>query len=212
MRLVAVAVSVLALAAPAGGGYIITPVSGGLGSATVNPGDAIDLDIHLTSDAADEHTSAIFSLVFSKPGLVYEGYAWTAPYSNGTDDDDSKPLAGILPQTLDSDTLTGLGYPADTVDVELSNATNGGTVPPAGFGTGTVATVTLRVPADYSPVPDTITIGVDPDTLADGFNTVDTTPGPAFELTILPEPASIALLAVGGLAMALRCRSRTDRR
>lgn len=206
MRLAAVAVCVLGLAVPAGASYILTPLSGGAGAATVNPGDAIDLDILLTTSAADEHTSAILRLVFSEPGLLYEGYTWAAPYANGTIDDDSKPLAGGLPLVLGADTLSGAGYPAGMVDVELSNVTDGGAGPPPPFGVGVLVTVTLRVPAGYQPAPGTITIGVAPDTLASGFGVIDAAAGPGFELTVTPEPATLALLLAGGLALAIRRR------
>ena len=207
MRVLTAMVCVLVLSSPAVGSYIITPLSGGSSTATVFLGDTISLDVALTSDASDEHTSAIYRVVFSAAGLSYDSYLWAAPYTDGTDDDDSKPPATHLPALLHAVTLSGQGYPDGVIDVELSNVTDGSEFPPSKFGTGVVTTLMLRVPPDY-PAPSTIMITVEHDTLADGFVVVPTTDGTPFELTILPEPTTLALLGTAVLS-ALMMRRRT---
>ncbi len=157
--------------------YTLSPLSGGSASKTVQKGDSFSLDLVLTSDGSDEHNSAIFRVVFSSGGLSYESYAWTAPYATGTTDDDSKPLIADLPTVLTADTLSGPGYPAGTVDIELSNVLASAT-----FGTGTLATMTITVPASYSGS-NSVTISVAPDTFADGFTEINTIAGPSFKLT-----------------------------
>ena len=78
-----VVVAVLAASmVSAEGAYIVTPLSEGIGSRTVDLGESFDLDVVLTSDAADEHLSAVFRVAFSSPGLSYESYQWLSPYAN----------------------------------------------------------------------------------------------------------------------------------
>lgn len=185
--------------------YTVTLLSGGLGAATVQPGDLLTLDVVVSGDPADVHDAAILRLEFTDGGLAYLGYLWAAPYANGTPDDDSKPLLGALPAVLDAATLSGTGYPAGVVDVELSNVTDGAGGPPPAFASGTLATVTLRVPDDWSG-PGLVGIGVRPDTFSRGFAVVPASAGPDFMLTIVPEPATLALMAAGALALLARRR------
>ena len=193
-------VVICALAVPASANYVITPLCDGLSSKTVLPGESFDLDIVLTSDGSDVHDSAIFQVVFSKPSLSYNSYTWYSPYLNGTDDDDSTPIIGDLPLILDADTLSGAGYPAGVVDIELSNTAD------SDFVIGTLATLTLEVPSGWSTIPDSVLISIVPDTFADGFATIPTTAGQEFTLNIVPEPASLGLLAIGSLAAFRRKR------
>ena len=184
--------------------YIITPLSSGASSLDLLPGDSFDLDVVLTSGASDEHLSAIFRVIFSSPGLSYESYDWQVPYANGTQDDDSDPLIGDLPVLLDADTLTGPGYPTGVVDVELSNVVPDPSIP---FRTGTLVTLTLEVPLDY-PVPETVTIGIEPDQLYHGLEEIPTTAGPDFTLHVVPEPAGLCLLIAAAAFLGRRPRRR----
>jgi hypothetical protein len=157
-----------------------------------------NLNIWLSSNDSDIHDSAIFRVVFSKPGLVYNGYDWQAPYlkygENGSTDDDSDPIITDLPIMLDADILSGVGYPAGVVDVELSNAADDN------FSTGLLATLSIEVPESWGNLPDSIIIDVIPDTFADGFSVIPTTSGPSFTVNI-PEPASLSLVALGSLCL-----------
>ena len=177
-RLAAVLMFWMALAC-ARGDYVMSLSSGGTNAVTVARGGAVNLDVVLTSTAADGHNSAIFRLIATAPGLSYESYSWQAPYLNGTLDDDSKPLMKDLPTVLTASTLQGLGYPADIVDVELSNVTGDG----SDFTNGTLVSLVLRVPADYQG-PESITITGAPSAIANGFTLVPTTMAGSFTITV----------------------------
>lgn len=180
---------------------MISATAGGSSSALVAPGQTITVEVNLTSDTSDVHNSAIFRVVFSHAGLRYLGYSWANPYLNGTIDDDSKPLNGGLPLLLDASTLSGVGYPEDIVDVELSN------VLPVGpnFGSGTIALLQLEVPADFTGASD-IEIAVVPDQIALNGDDLPTSSGGVLTL-IIPSPASaLGLAGVGCLASARRRR------
>ena len=159
--------------------YVMSLSSAGAGGVTVSPGGALNLDVALASSAGESHNSAIFRLVASAPGLVYQSYTWQAPYLNGTLDDDSKPLMKDLPSVLSATTLQGLGYAANTVDVELANVTGDG----SGFTNGTLVRLVLQVPADYQG-PSPITLTVEPSAIANGFALIPTAVSGTFTITI----------------------------
>lgn len=189
------------LVSAASGAYMMTPMSGGSASQTVAPGGTFQLDIMMTSDALDEHKSAIFQVVFSAEGLVYEDYVWSTPYANGTITDDSQPLQSALPQPVGMDSLQGLGHPVSQVDVEMSNVILGS----SRFGEGIVASLELSVPVDYEG-PESIEISLVPDQIFDGFDEVPTHSESVFTLFI-PSPGTVGLMGVGLLA-AGRLRRR----
>ena len=176
--------------------YILTPLSGGASSATVEWGDSFMLDLVLSSNGDDLHNSAIFDLVFTQPNLRYDAYHWAPPYGDAPPNDDSTPLLADLPAMITADTLSGTGHPAGVVDVELSNVLIGHT-----FGTGTLVTLSLTVPADYG-FNGSLYIAAVPDTFANGFEIIPTTAGQVFELHVIPEPASMILFALSGLLAA----------
>jgi hypothetical protein len=202
-RLCLLVVSVLVASAPAGADYILTPLCGGSSSATVWPGEAFDLEIAPDSNQADVHVSAIFTVVFSSPGLPYLSCDWAEPYTeNGLGLDDSDPPLASLPVLLVADTLAGAGYEGGLVDIALSNVPDGGGATET-FGTGRLVTLALAVPGDYAG-PDPVTITVEPDTFGQGFVWVGDrlehvtvpTGGGSFD-PLLPEPATISLLDLG---------------
>jgi hypothetical protein len=160
--------------------YTISVRSGSSSQKTVQRGEKFDLDVVLTSNEADEHDSAIFRLVFSAPGLSYEGYTWLEQHVNNTANDDSKPQYQMLPLRLDAATLAGNFYPTGVVDVELSNLTGAR----AKFSSGTIVRISLSVPSDYVG-PTSVTISAVPDTFSDGFRSIQTTSGASLELSIL---------------------------
>lgn len=181
--------------------YILRPSSGGATSLTVNWGDTFALDLVLSTAANDKSNSAIFQVRFTEPGLMYEDYAWAAPYMDYDPLlplDDSTPLLPDLPAEITPDLLSGPGYLPNLSDVELSNVLLSGT-----FGAGTLATLTLHVPENYGFV-GSIYVSAAPDTFANGFSVIPTTAGQVFELIVVPEPASVGLLL--GLLPLMRRR------
>lgn len=211
-RLVLCLACVLALTSTACADYIISPeLQNGSTSVSLAPGDPFDLYIRLTSDDSGQHNSVIFQVVFEEwstglpaPGLSYETYDWRASYQNrseGSLDDDSHLLDTDLPAILAEDTLSGAGYPANTVDVELSNVLDTGA-----FGVGDLVVLTLKVPYGYTGS-DTVRISVVPDTIAEGFSEITTTAGDDFMLTVVPEPGTMVLLGLSCLLLARRRRS-----
>lgn len=159
--------------------YSLFLASEGAAGRNVQVGESFKLDIILVSDGSDVHNSAIFRLIFSAPGLFYDSYSWNPPYSNGTAEDDSKPLHQRLPLRLEAKTLSGIGYAAGVVDVELSNVT--GSQP--GFGAGILASLILSVPLDYAG-PTNITVTAQPDSFANGFDIISTAASNNFVVTI----------------------------
>ncbi len=191
-------------AAPARAAYTLIPTADGLSTRTVAPGDPFRLDVTLTSDAADQHNSAIFQLFFTEPGLVYQSYDWAAPYADGPPFDDSTPLLADLPAALDADLLTGPGHPAGVTDVELSNVLIGST-----FGVGTLVSLDLLVPADFA-FRGSLFIAAVPDTFADGFDEIPAASGQVFELIIVPAPPAWPLLLLLPLLRTLPPRRRVS--
>ena len=189
---------VLAVCSPLAAAYTLTPLAGGLSSATIAAGEAFDLDVVLDSDGGDEHVSAIFRVVFSQGGLEYQSCLWKGAYSTGSIDDQSVPGSGgaALPRLLDEDSLAGPGYPDGVVDVELSNVTDAGT-----FGVGPLVTLSLLAPPGT--LQQTITISVVPDTFDDGAAEVPASAGPDFALTV-PEPATFLLLCAAAATILRR--------
>ncbi len=88
----------LAITATGYGDYTVTPKVGGSTSVSKNQGDSFTLDLVVSSDANDTITSAVFTLQFSRPGLVYDSYTWDPNnFDTGIGDDYSEPLLGALP-------------------------------------------------------------------------------------------------------------------
>lgn len=159
--------------------YVISATTQGSTSATVRLGDTVTLDVTLDSDAFDEHSSAIFRLTFSAPGLIYQGYSWSIPYANGTRDDATLPVRTNLPLPLSVSTVAGAYFPSNVVDLYFDNV-----IPSTNtFSTGSVLQATFRVPTNYSG-PSSIQVLAVPDTIALGLKTITSTSGPAFELSI----------------------------
>jgi hypothetical protein len=180
--------------------YVMTPVSNGATFLEITPGESFQLDIELSSSGDVVHNSAIFRVIFSEPGISYDGYSWANPYETGSMFDDSDPFIDELSVQLDASTLTGLGYPDEIVDVELSNVVAGGGV----FAHGLLVSMDLTVPADFAL--GSVFIDLMPDTLANGFDEIPTTSVQSFELVVVPGPGALAFLALAGLARRSRRR------
>ncbi len=184
MRSLTTVVVVIGLVAvSAYGDYTLTPQVGGQAIGTVvGYGGTFALDLLLTSDANDAHYASLFTVEFSSPGLVYEGYSWGSPYETGGVDDWSEPGLGSLPVVLDANTYEDApGFDPGTIDVYLENVVPLGTDPTPiddPFTVGTLVTLSLRVPDDY-PVPALFITAV-PDTFDDGSSSINTTGGAAY--------------------------------
>lgn len=200
-RFAILSLCVLSGVATARADYILRPSSSGATSLTVNWGDTFALDLVLSTAANDKNNSAIFQVRFTEPGLIYEDYAWAAPYMDYDPLlplDDSTPLLPDLPAEITPDLLSGPGYLPNLNDVELSNVLLSGT-----FGAGTLVTLTLHVPESYGFV-GSLYISAAPDTFANGFSVIPTTAGQVFELIVVPEPAAAGALL--GLLPLMRRR------
>jgi len=165
-------VSALAVTVSARGDYTLIPQVDGESSAVVevNSSDrTITLDLVLSSDAgpADTHTSAVFTVEFSKSGLEYEGITWAAPYATAGQDDWSSPANFELPTAMDADTWVSPTSDPGSIDLCLENFVSGNDTH---FETGTIATLTITVPEDF-PLGSVLITAV-PDTLDNGLGTV----------------------------------------
>ncbi len=172
-------VCLLAVAASAYGDYTLWPKVGGASSATVNQGDMFVMELVLTSDGADTHSSAIFTLEFEKPGLIYNFNGWVIPYDIDGIDNASEPGNADLPVTGDVDTWSDIpSEDPGSIDIYLENF-----VPQDGedFTTGALVVLSMTVPIGFSPGEMTITAV--PDTFDNGWGSV-TTIGESFTLDV----------------------------
>lgn len=179
---------VAALGAPASAAYTLTPLSGGSNQRDVVWGGSFGLDIVITSDASDVHTSAIFQLRFTQPGLVLSDYVWDAPYGTGDIFDDSKPHHAALPAAITPSTLEGGLHPPGLTDLEMSNALIGPT-----YGVGTIVHLEFSIPSNFG-YTGPIFISINPDQIANGFNQIDSAGGQVFRLDVaeIPSPMTLA--------------------
>lgn len=197
IKRISIASVMVALAAlPAHAAYMITPMSAGSNARSVNWGEAFTLDLVITSNASDSHTSAIVQTRFTRSGLVLESYSWGAPYQTGGVFDDSIPAMSQLPMPLTAGILSGPGYPLNLVDIEFSNVLIG-----SSFGQGTLVSMQLRVPANYGFI-GSVFISLNPDQFFSGFSEVPTAAGQVFTLNIVPAPATAVLAAMVCIAGA----------
>lgn len=203
---IAVALIVGSCAAGAHGQYLITARSLGFESRNVAPGGVFTLDIVISGATLDRHQAAVFQVEFSAAGVEYQGYAWEAPYQNGTLDDFSTPHSSSLPLLLDADSLTGPGRPMGVTDIDMQNVLPLGATD---FTSGRLVTLTLRVPLDWSG-PDQVLINVVPDqfTRFEGGQeiAVPTTAGTPFTLIIPAPGVGAAAILVGLTALSRRRR------
>jgi len=195
VRLLLVGALVAFATSAANADYLISVVDNGTGlnSAVRAPGQSITLGVTLEGNPPNTHDSADFNVIFSRGGLVLTSFAWAnPPFLTGGLNDFSDPKIGELPVEM---TTAGAHFGAN------SNAF--GTV----FQTGTLVTLDLMVPGNWAPVPDSIEVTVQQGASFQdfvNFEFPETTVGAPFTL-LIPEPATLALLGIGGLA-ALRRR------
>ncbi len=184
--------ALLLFAPVANAAYTLTPLCGGNGSKTINPGESFTLDMVLSSDASDTSTSADFNVVFSAPGLRYDNYNWYGSYATSIDDY-SQPGKSDLPLLVDLNSYQPPYDPLPQIDLYFNNYV--GDLPAPAFGTGKLVSLDFTVPADYTP--GTVTISVQPnDFRSESGDPITTTAGADFQLNIVPEPSAMILLAV----------------
>lgn len=165
--------------------YVLTPTVAGGSSVSVQPGGSLVVDLSLSSDAADAHTSAVFDVVFSAPGLTYSGYTWQGTYAGGGFDN-SQPANAALPALIQTNTY---GNATSAIDLHFENFTF------TPFASGAILSLNLQVPAGFAPGP--ITITAVPDTFSGDNGDVSATAGQSLLLSVaVPEPAIMGLLAL----------------
>ncbi len=195
--------AVFAFANQAQAGYVVSVEGpGGSSTADVRPGDSISLDVVLTGNSV--HIANEFAVTFSRGGLILTNFAFGSPYITDGGDDTSVPQLTDLPVTLADDTF---GLPGSDVDAKFSNFLGTGN-----FGTGSVLSFDLDIPVGYAEGVVDISVGNtsgsgNPSFLGtfvdepiDGIN--------GFALNVVPEPATLALLGVGGLVAVMRRRRK----
>jgi hypothetical protein len=207
MATAAIAAGVSSMVSPASASYTLSALSAGASTVSLAPGDSFTLSISLMGDVDDVHTSAIFRTVFSASGLTLLGYSWSAPYITGGVFDDSTPSASSLPLFLTAETLQGSGYPVDTIDIEFSNVTGDTSAPPPAFASGTLLTLMLQLDSNSANLPSEIIIDLLPDTFANGFTPVEVTAGQAFEVVVVPAPATALFALIATAAISRRRRA-----
>lgn len=193
---------VAALAAPAAATYTLTPLSSGMSQRSVAWGQAFALDIVITSNVSDTHTSAIFQVRFTQPGLLLTNYQWDVPYGTGDIFDDSKPDLASLPMPIMPETLEGGLYPPGLNDLEMSNALGSST-----YSEGTIVRLNFTVPSNYG-YTGPIFISLNPDQIAMGFDEVPSVGGQVFRLDVAEIPAPITILPLAAAVLSLQRRRR----
>jgi|GEM_PF-2414602 len=128
--------------------YNVRVLSGNVSTRVVNVGDTFPVEVVLESSAGSQIDLAQFRLLFSVPGLRYESYAWSAPFLNGTIEDDSKPLRNALPVIVAASTYSGRGNAEGAVDVGFSNVTDLTLTEGVFFQSGVLLTATFSAPPE----------------------------------------------------------------
>jgi len=172
----------------ASGGYELSVVQSD-GDAELRPGDSFALDVILESSSGlDRHNSAIFWMVFSAAGLQVTNYAWSSPFTTGGILDQSTAGQGGEPLTIDSSTFDRPGDGVGLIDLEFSNVLLSGV-----FTSGVLLSVELAIPDAFTDF-GVVTVAVEADTFADGFDELVVANTGPIELVIVPSAAAWPVL------------------
>jgi hypothetical protein len=175
------------ISSTASGGYALSIDQ--RGGPEFHPGDAIVLDVILESSSGlDRHNSAIFWMVFSAVGLQVTNYAWGSPFTTGGILDQSTAGQGGGPLTIDSSTFDRPGDGVGLIDLEFSNVLLTGA-----FTSGVLLSVELAIPDTFTDF-GVVTVAVEADTFADGFDELVVANTGPIELVIVPSAAAWPVL------------------
>jgi hypothetical protein len=175
-RKLVAAACLLAVCVCARGDYTLSPRVNGLDSVrvAVNGLRTFTIDVVLSSDSPgeDSHTSAVFCLAFSRPGLQCDGCQWSAPYVREGGDDFTFPSGPYMPALMSASTWIDPMDDAGEVDMYFENfiAAEG-----QSFSTGVLAGIDVSVLEGLPLGPLTVTAV--PCTLDNGYGAVPTTGG-----------------------------------
>lgn len=174
----------------------------------LNPGDSATVVVSAAA-GGDSFNSAIFRMVWSRPGVALTGYQWGSPFITGNAFDDSTPAAGTLPVTITNSLLSGFGYDPDVADVEFSNVVPPPAAPgaPGTFTAGELLRLTFRVPVAFDE--GQLLLRLVSDTFAQGATGRQVDPGQGIVFIVVPTPGAAALGLI--TAVGLSSRRRRDR-
>ncbi len=196
--------AVFAFANTANASYVVS-VQNGMGDsgADVRNDGTGTMNLNVVLDGNSAHTASEFAVTFSSAGLVLTNFAWGAPYVTDGGDDVSVPQVTDLPVVISDSTFGVAGGP---VDLKFSNFLGSGD-----FGAGSVLSFDVQVPAGYPLGPVEIgvgnTAGTGNPSFLEGFGDAAIDGITGFELNVVvPEPATLALLGIGGLVAVARRR------
>ncbi len=210
--LVVLGLTLAAAAVPANAGPVLSIVGNGTLFPDAN-GDGpgwvvtaggtfqVDAILSNTPGSGVVHDSAAFNVSVTGPGnLLYSSYFWNAPYQTGGADDFSIPKGaldtGVVPGTPAIDGALYNLTPAIS-DIHFEAVMRGVVEIPLGV----LVTLTLKAPAN-------VVLGVEYTIapIVEDFSLygkiIPTTNGSSLGVIFVPEPATLVLLALGGLASA----------